>query len=82
MQGAEMLKQSVLLFASWSFCGLSAFAVDFPPAYDAIYEQDNAGQKITTKVASDGRAKSKPLARCLLVRSKRRLIILGRHRPR
>jgi hypothetical protein len=54
-----MLKQTVLLFTAWSFCGLSALAADFPPAYEAVYEQDNAGQKITTTVASDGKGKVK-----------------------
>ena len=54
-----MLKQSVILLAVWGSCGLSTLAADFPPPYEAVYEQDNAGQKITTKVASDGKGKVK-----------------------
>jgi hypothetical protein len=57
-----MLKQSVLLLAVWSSCGLSALAAEYPPAYDAVYEQTNAGQKMTSKITSDGKGKVKTVS--------------------
>jgi hypothetical protein len=57
-----MLKQSVLLFAIWSSCGLSALAAEIPPAFEATYEQTNQGLKMTSKMSSDGKGKFKSIS--------------------
>jgi hypothetical protein len=57
-----MLNQSVLLVAVLSFCGLPALAAEYPPPYDAVYEQNTAGQKMTTKITSDGAGKVKTVS--------------------
>ena len=59
-----MLKQSVILFAVWSSCTLSAWAADNPPAYEAVYEQTTPGEKSTTKITitSDGKGKVKTVS--------------------
>jgi len=57
-----MLKQSVLLAAIWSSCGLSALAAEIPPAFEATYEKTTQGMKTTTKISSDGKGKMKTVS--------------------
>jgi hypothetical protein len=59
-----MFKQSILLLALWSSCGVSALAGELPPPYEAVYEQTITGQKspMTSKISSDGKGKIKTVS--------------------